>query len=141
LECTPKTKRVKLPDDYYHLLDTNKKRFELDTSVGDEPVKGGGGRSNTKYIENRLKERNFKNFKGFTDTNDEFITGVKEMLAQGTMAKKTAQRIKKELEKTIDPLQILHILEKNIRFIGVEGVQNAKKPQKREVILSGYVTK
>jgi superfamily II DNA or RNA helicase/HKD family nuclease len=141
LECKPDTKRANIPNEYYHLLQTNKTRFELDTTVGDEETKGSGGRSNAKYIENRLKDKSFKNFKGFTDSNDEFINGVKEMLAQGTIAKKTAQLIKNELEKTTDPLQVLHILEKHIRFVAIEGAKNAKKFQKREVILSGYITK
>jgi superfamily II DNA/RNA helicase len=141
LECNPATKRAQIPNEYYHLLQTNKTRFELDTTIGDEPTKAGGGRSNAKYIETRLKDKSFKNFKGFTDSNDEFLNGVKDMLTQGTIAKKTAQLIKNELEKTADPLQILHILEKNIRFVAIEGAQNAKKFQKREVILSGYLIK
>lgn len=141
LECKPDTKRENIPNDFYHLLQTNKTRFELDTTVGDEPTKGSGGRSNAKYIETRLKDKGFKNFKGFTDSNDEFLNGVREMLAQGTIAKKTAQSIKTELEKTTDPLQILHILEKYIRYVAIEGEQNAKKFQKREVILSGYLIK
>ena len=141
LECKPDTKRANIPNEYYHLLQTNKTRFELDTTVRDDDTKGSGGRSNAKYIENRLKDKSFKNFKGFTDSNDEFINGVKEMLTQGTIAKKTAQLIKNELEKTTDPLQVLHILEKHIRFVAIEGAKNAKKFQKREVILSGYITK
>ena len=141
LECKPDTKRAQIPNEYYHLLQTNKTRFELDTTVGDEPTKAGGGRSNAKYIETRLKDKSFKNFKGFTDSNDEFLNGVKDMLTQGTIAKKTAQLIKNELEKTTDPLQMLHILEKHIRFVAIEGAQNAKKFQKREVILSGYLIK
>lgn len=141
LECNPDTKRARIPNEYYHLLQTNKTRFELDTTVGDEPTKASGGRSNAKYIETRLKDKSFKNFKGFTDFNDEFLYGVKDMLTQGTIAKKTAQLIKNELEKTTDPLQMLHILEKHIRFVAIEGVQNAKKFQKREVILSGYLIK
>jgi superfamily II DNA or RNA helicase len=142
LECKPNTDRANIPSEsYFHLLQTNKTRFELDTSVGDEDVKGSGGRSNAKYIENRMKDKSFKNFKGFTDSNDEFINGVKEMLAQGTIAKKTAQLIKNEIEKTTDPLQVLHILEKHIRFVAIEAVKNVKKFQKREVILSGYITK
>lgn len=141
LECMPDTKRANIPNDYYHLLQTNKTRFELDSAVGDEESKGSGGRSNAKYIETRLKDKAFKNFKGFTDSNDDFISGVKEMLSQGTIAKKTAQLIKNELEKTTDPLQVVHILEKHIRFVAIEGAKNAKKFQKREVILSGYITK
>lgn len=141
LECQPETQRANIPNDYYHLLQTNKTRFELDTTVGDESTKGSGGRSNAKYIETRLKDKSFKNFKGFTESNEEFLTGVREMLAQGTIAKKTAQLIKTELEKTTDPLQILHILEKHIRYVAIEGAQNAKNFQKREVILSGYLIK
>jgi len=34
---------------------------------------------------------------------------------------------------------VLHIFEKHIRFVAIEGVKNAKKFQKREVILSGYI--
>lgn len=142
LECKPDTQRANIPKDFFHLLQTNKARFELDTSITtDEDSKGGGGRSNTKYIEARLKDKAFKNFKGFTDSNDVFLNGVKEMLAQGTIAKKTAQLIKTELEKTTDPLQILHILEKHIRYVATEETKNDKKFQKREVILSGYLIK
>lgn len=140
LECKPETKRALTPSDYYHLLETNKKRFELDTSVGEEES-NTGGRSNAKYIENRLKEKSFKNFKGFTDSNDEFLSGVREMLNQGTVAKKTAQVVKKEMEKITDPLQMLHILQKHIRLVSISGAQDSKKFQKREVILSGYLIK
>lgn len=141
LGCKPDMQRANIPKAYYHLLLMNKTRFEQDTTVGDEDSKGSGGRSNAKYIENRLKDKSLKNFKGFTDSNDDFLNGVKEMLAQGTIAKKTAQLIKNELEKTTDPLQVLHILEKYIRFVAIEGQKQAKKFQKREVILSGYITK
>ena len=88
-----------------------------------------------------MKDRSFKNYKGFTDTDDEFINGVKEMLLQGTIAKKTAQLIKKELEKTLDPIVALNILRKHIRLVAIEGNRDAKKFQKREVILSGYIIK
>ncbi|HPK04367.1 MAG TPA: hypothetical protein PK908_00560, partial [Bacteroidales bacterium] len=141
LECNVDTNRANIPNEYFHMLETNKKRFELDTFTDNEPTKGSGGRSNVNYIEKRLKDTAFKNFKGFTDLNDEFLSGIKDMLAQGTIAKKTAQLIKKEMEKTTDPLQILHILEKYIRYVGTEEKENAKKIQKREVVLSGYIIK
>ena len=139
LACKPTTKRAKIPDEYYHLLQTNKARFGLDTTISDEPKKGSGGRSNAKYIETRLKDKSFKNFKGFTDSDDEFISGVKNMLQQGTMAKKVTQLIKKEIERTIDPLETLNILRKHIRAI--DNSNNKKSFQKREVILSGYLIK
>lgn len=141
LECTPLTKRAKIPEDYYHLLQTNKARFELDSTFGNEPSEASGGRSNAKYIENRLKDKVFKNCKTFTDTDEEFIEGVKNMLANGTIAKRTAQDIKKELEKTIDPMDVLHILRKHIRSVAIETIGSNKSFQRREVILSGYLIK
>jgi superfamily II DNA or RNA helicase len=141
LECTPLTKRAKIPVDYYHLLQTNKAKFELDTTIGDEPNKSAGGRSNVKYIEERLKDNSFKNYKGFTDSDDEFIQSVKNMLQLGTMAKRTARDIKKELEKTLDPLEILNILRKHIKNTAIENSNTKNKTQKREVILSGYLIK
>ena len=113
----------------------------MDTTVVDEPQKTPGGRSNVKYIENRLKDRSFKNCKTFTHTDDEFTRGVKNMLALGTMAKRTAQLIKKELERTIDPHETPNILRKNIRSVAVENSSSKKAIQKREVILSGYLIK
>ena len=141
LECTPLTKRAKMPQDYYHLLQTNKAKFELDTTIGDDSKKSSGGRSNVKYIEDRLKDNSFKNFKGFTDSDDEFIQSVKNILQLGTMAKRTARDIKKELEKTLAPLEMMSILRKHIRTTAIENSNVNKAIQKREVILSGYLIK
>jgi len=141
LECNPLTKRAKIPNDYYHLLQTNRARFELDTTIGDESQKTPGGRSNVKYIENRLKDKSFKNCKTFTESDDEFINSVKNILLLGTMAKRTARDIKNELERTLDPLETLNILRKHIRAVAIENSSSKKAFQKREVILSGYLIK
>lgn len=141
LECPSDTKRAAIPSEkYFHMLDINKSRFELDTTLGEED-KVRGGASNVKYIEKRMKEPSFRRYKGFTDSDEEFILGVKQMIQQGLMAKKTAQKIKKELEKEVDPLQMLHILQRNIRSVAVEEIQNGNTPLSREVILSGYLLK
>ncbi len=141
LECKPETKRASIPSEkYFHMLDTNKARFELDTTQGEED-KVKGGASNVKYIEKRMKDVAFRRYKGFTDSDEEFILGVKQMIQQGLMAKKTAQKIKKELEKEDDPLEMLHILQRHIRSVAVDEIQNGKSPIAREVILSGYLLK
>jgi len=57
------------------------------------------------------------------------------------MAKRTARDIKKELEKTLDPLEILNILRKHIKNTAIENSNTKNKTQKREVILSGYLIK
>jgi len=141
LECDKNTKRASIPmEKYFHMLETNKARFELDTTQEDDG-KTRGGTSNVKYIEKRLKEPLFRRYKGFTDSDEEFILGVKQLIQQGLMAKKTAQKIKKELEKEDDPLQMLYILQRHIRNVAVDEIQNHKSPLAREVILSGYLIK
>jgi superfamily II DNA/RNA helicase/HKD family nuclease len=140
LECKKNTDRAEVPDNYFKMLDINKAKFQMDTTIAEEAT-SSGGRSNTTYIEKRLKEKQFKLFKGFTDSDDEFIAAARYTLAQGKMAKKTAQKVKKELEKVQEPLQTLHIL-RNYGRININIEKDDKKNyQKREVILSGYITK
>lgn len=140
LECKKNTPRAKVPVDYFKMLDINKAKFQIDTTSSEEST-STGGRSNAYYIEKRLKGKEFRLFKGFTDTDDEFIAAAKYTLAQGKMAKKTAQKVKKELEKVIEPLQTLQVLRKYGRInINIER-DDKKNYQKREVILSGYITK
>ncbi|MCD6390213.1 MAG: DEAD/DEAH box helicase, partial [Desulfobulbaceae bacterium] len=140
LECTPDTARQIIPKDYYQLLETNKQRFQQDTLQDAEPeTKRGVGRSNLGYIEKRLKDKTFRNCQKFTDSDDEFISGILKMINQGTMAKKVAQQLKKELEKTLDPLEVITILRKEIRIVDdLDHTRDGAAASKREVILSGY---
>jgi hypothetical protein len=141
LECGPDTPRHRVPNDYHHRLAINKQCFEHDTIQAEEPGTGrGGGRSNLSYIEKRLKDKTFRSCPKFTDSDEEFIDGVRRMLANGTMAKKIAQRIKKEFEKTLDPLEMLSILRKHVRLVDdFQEQKNNRSQARREVILSGYL--
>lgn len=141
LECKPDTPRHPAPDDYHNRLAINKQRFEQDSIQAEDPAaKRMGGRSNLSYIEKRLKDKTFRSCPKFTDTDEEFIDGVRRMIAQGTVAKKVAQTIKKEFEKTLDPLEMLAILRKNIRLPVDPGTPQDNRAQaRREVILSGYL--
>ncbi len=140
LECKPKTPRGKVPNNFFNMLQTNRAKFTLDTTAKEE-TGGNRGRSNAKYIEDRIvKDKLFKNFKGFTETDEEFISAAKTTLIEGKMAKKTAQIVKKELEKVIEPLHVLQVLRKYGRIRMDINKQNNNKFQKREVILSGYIT-
>ena len=61
------------------------------------------------------------------------------MLSRGTIAKKVAQSVRKELEKTLDPLEVITILRKHIRVVDTpEIASETTTSSKREVILSGY---
>jgi len=141
LECEQSVQRCRVPLDYHSRLTINKKQFEYDTIQVEEPSTGrSGGRSNSDYIEKRLKDKAFRNCSKFTDSDDEFIDGVQRMLVQGTVAKKVAQVIKKEIEKTLDPLEILAVLRKNIRLLDISARSKINGSQaRREVILSGYL--
>jgi superfamily II DNA or RNA helicase len=140
LECKKGTDRAHIPSQqYFNMLGINKAKFELDTTQGEEENTGHGGFSNVKYIEKRLKAPEFRRYKGFTDTDEEFIQGVKDMLKQGLMAKKVSQRIKKDFEKEADPLKMLNILRKHVRVVTHEKEINNNRNIKREVILSGYL--
>ncbi len=138
LACSPDTPRHQIPPNYYHLLNTNKQRFAEDIFQDDTQVGNRGGQSNIGYIEKRLKDRSFRNYPKFTDSDEEFIYGVIRMISQGLMAKKIAQAIKKDLEKTLDPLDMLSILYKHIRTVDVRKEQADNKNVKREIILSSY---
>ena len=61
------------------------------------------------------------------------------MVARGTIAKKIAQIVRKELERTLDPLEVMAILRKHIRTVDTaETTAKTTASAKREVILSGY---
>jgi len=138
LKCEPETPRAPLPDHYFQWLKTNKRRFEQDTRQ-DEVGGAGGGRSNADYILRRVRDKNFRKCPAFTHDDEAFADGVKKMLEQGLMAKKTAQIIKKEIENTEDPLQALALLRKHIRVVDEGKRQSAKQhAPRREIILSGY---
>jgi hypothetical protein len=139
LECAPETPRHAIPKDYFHWLETNKQRFAQDTLQDKDPIGSVGGRSNVAYIEKRLKDKAFRNCKKFTDADEEFIDGVRKLIDQGLMAKKTAQTIKKAFDKTLDPLELLIILRKHIRSVDEGNTQTKRSTgARREIILSGY---
>ena len=139
LKCPPETPRQAIPKDYYHWLETNKQRFAQDTLQDEEPAGSSGGRSNASYIEKRLKDKVFRNCQKFTDADEDFLDGVRKLIAQGLMAKKTAQTIKKAFEKTLDPLELLAILRKHIRSVDEGNNQPSRSTgARREIILSGY---
>jgi hypothetical protein len=61
------------------------------------------------------------------------------MFAQGLIAKKTAQILKKAFEKTLDPLEMLGNLRTHIRIVEPSSSQTSRNAaSRREIILSGY---
>ena len=61
------------------------------------------------------------------------------MLEQGTIAKKTAQNIRNEIEREEEPLKIVRVLQKYIQYADTGLQAHTTKPLRKEVILSCYL--
>jgi superfamily II DNA/RNA helicase len=150
IECKPDAARLPVPANYFDMLNVNKSKFRKDTTENSEIPAKKGGKSNTDFIEKLLKDPAFKNYKKFTESDEEYITTVRMMLASGVVAKKTAQLIKKELEKEahivvgnkLDSMKILYTLRTFINPVNTEQtIGKSASYLKREVILSEYFIK
>lgn len=143
LKCNPKTQREAIPKEYYDLLELNKEQFEIATSPVDMESDGSGGRSNEDYVIKRLKANDIKHFKGFTEDDEEYVKLVLRAFENGNITKNASKKLKKELEKEVNPLKVVSILKKNIsdNLIYAESNGNKTREDKREVILSEYLLK
>lgn len=143
-KCEPETARQKIPKQYYPMLDRNKDQFDLITSGNVMEARGSGGRgglSNERYVVMRLKASEFRKYQGFTDDDEEYIRLVLKGYEDGVIPKNTTRRVKKKIEREINPLKVLAILKKNIAY-SILGLNSARQPiasAKREVILSEFL--
>ncbi len=134
--------RCKITDQYYPMLDQNKSRFDFVTS-GEEPELAGskGGRSNESYVIRRLKAKEFRLHPGFTDEDEEYIRQVLLAYAHGVIPKNTTRKIKRAIEREINPHKVLGLLKNHIPYtlLGFKPSGKTALPARREVILSGFL--
>ncbi len=143
-ECDEDTKRVAIPPQYFDLLGQNKDMFDKITTMGEEgdtAFKKGGGRSNEAYVIRRLKAKEMRHCKGFTDEDEEFLKKVLKAYDAGIIPKNTTKKIKKAIEREINPHKVLAALK---RLIPASLIQSNRKAAatpflKREIILSAYL--
>lgn len=140
-ECKADTKLHNIPQHYYDLLTQNKEHLELITSEDLQETGGTrGGASNEAQIIKMLKSSAVRNFKGFTEDDEEYIKQVRRSLEAGSIPKNTSKRIKAALKGNFEPLKILSVLKKHIMPDDI--YINDKKPKERaarEVILSEFL--
>jgi len=145
LETAVDTKREKLGDNFYELLEDNKNAFAFSTmEEAPEPQKKGGRDSATQMLK-ILKA--IKDYRQFTDEQEAYLTKVIRQLEEGGLPKQTAKKTLRELNQKIksigaNPLKILAILQKNIapellESHFAESAAHTFGP--REVILSEYL--
>jgi len=145
-ECEPDTVRKKTTEEYYSMLEKNKSQFDLIVSGGGIEAESLGkrsGRSNEMYVIKRLKVKELQQYQGFTDENEEYIRLVLNAYERGVIPLNTTKRIKRKIEREVNPLKVLAILMKEIpdNILDIKETWKPVGSEKREVILSEFLTK
>jgi len=142
LEVSKDTPRATIGEDYYELLDKNKKAFTSATTEEVPETKARGGRDSASFVVRILKSHQVKHFKGYTDEDELYIKRVISLIEEGGLPKQTAKTLVRELSKETNPLKILARLKTNIApefFKEPVAESTAQTSGPREVILSEYL--
>jgi len=142
MEVEENTPRKSLGDDYYELLDKNKKAFATATTEEMPETKTKGGRDSATFVLKILKSNQIKHFKGYTDDDELYIREVITLVEEGGLPRQTAKTLVKELSNEANPLKILAKLKTNIapEFFKAPVAESAAQTSgPREVILSEYL--
>ena len=140
-----KETRRPIPEVFYALLEHNKAAFIAATADDAEPISpGSSSRSNDSYIIKRLKAKEIKHCKAFTDDDESFIRQVMQLLEDGALPKKTTKKLADALKSTIDPLKVLGVLRRDIPrefFLATRSELARQGGNPREVILSSFLSR
>lgn len=142
LEVDKDVERQSVPQDYYDLLEMNKKAFEWATIEELPEARMRGGRDTATFVLRFLKSNQIKNFQGYTEDDELYIKQVIKLIEEGGLPKQTTKTLQKELSKELNPIKILGILKKNIPsefFKETMAESAAQTSGPREVILSEYL--
>jgi superfamily II DNA/RNA helicase len=137
--------RTAIPEAFYALLESNRNAFMAATAEDAEMAgSGSSSRSNDTYILRRLKAKEIKNCKAFTDDDEAFIWQVIRLLEDGALPKRTTRTVAEALMKaTIEPLKVVGVLRRDIPrefFFATRGDIARQAVGPREVILSSFVS-
>jgi superfamily II DNA/RNA helicase/HKD family nuclease len=144
LEATPEVERESLNSLFYAMLQQNKEAFDVCTDEEIAETVKAGSRSNTVQILMILKAFK-KDMRQLTDDQEQYLRTVIERLESGSIPRQTArtthEALQKELERGINLLHVIGVLQKSIppelleSFAAEKGAHTSKP---REVILSEY---
>ena len=145
LEVKQNTKREKISPNFYDLLGKNKEAVNLATQEEALEIKLTGGRDSATQVLKILKAIS-KDTRKFTEEQEDYLKIVMQKIREGSLPKQTTKTLLKELDnelkKTINPLTILAVLQKNIapEFLKEHLSESAAQTSgPREVILSEYL--
>lgn len=136
-------KKLPVEGDFYEFLAQNKVGFEtaMQEEIEHDHI-SSTSKDNASKISTRLRTKEMRVFKGFTDEDEEFIKRVLQILNDGAMPKHTQKKIWQTIKDETEPLKILRVLIREIpeslfrETVADQGKQN-RNP--REVILSAYL--
>lgn len=135
-ECTEKTKKQQISQEYYQLLDINKSLFFTPNEEEDIKLKKTGGSSNHKYVKLRIE---FAIKEGrLTDTQEDYLKKILSLYETGVIPNDASKRIKDEIEKETDSLKLYQSVKTNIPDTYLVPKKNTKKLDNstKEIILS-----
>ena len=144
LETDEKTKKERLGENFYELLDKNKQAFEFATTEDLPETKLRGGRDSATQALKILKAVS-KDLRQLTDDQELYFKKVINELEQGGLPKQTSKNLLRELNEEIkndiNLRKIVAVVQKNIPsdLLKEHIVTSAAQTfGPREVILSEY---
>jgi len=140
LKAEEDTPKENLPKDFYDYLDANKKEFELATADEVRQLKHPGSRSYESKLLQTIKA--VKDYKGFTEDDEEYLNKLLKIVEEGALPKQTAKKLVNAFTGIKDPLKILSIFRSGIpqEFFREHISETAAETSgPREVILSEYL--
>lgn len=140
LKAEKDTPKENLPKDFYDYLDANKKEFELATADEVRQLKHPGSRSYESKLLQTIKA--IKDYKGFTEDDEEYLNKLLKIVEEGALPKQTAKKLVNAFTGIKDPLKILSIFRSGIpqEFFREHISETAAETSgPREVILSEYL--
>jgi len=140
LKAEEDTPKENLPKDFYDYLDANKKEFELSTADEVRQLKHPGSRSYESKLLQTIKA--VKDYKGFTEDDEEYLNKLLRIVEEGALPKQTAKKLVNAFTGIKDPLKILSIFRSGIpqEFFREHISETAAETSgPREVILSEYL--
>ena len=144
-ECSLNERKMPLPDNYFELLEKNKKAF-IEATTEEELLSASkrGKGSGAKIL--KILKATVKNSKKLTEEQEDYLRKLIIRLEEGAIPKQTTKKALKALielkSDMVNPLKVLAVLQHNIpqKFLESHYVEFSKRYSgKREVILSLYL--
>lgn len=139
-QAAPETPRQKVPPNFYELLNQNKSMLINDlTSSEEDSAMVSGSRDNAVRVLKILKSREMRNYPTFTDTDDQYVRDVINLLDEGGLPKITTKQLYKAVKNLTKPPQILSAIKRTLPNEFFNTSVNAKNEWQKhpsQVILS-----